>query len=90
MSTYEQAERVRDMIADRLLDGDSVVSVGIRNDGPDYGVGVTATQPVEIPALPRDLRGVAVSVVLTGGPAKSHSMASHAIGTFRRWWHRSC
>jgi hypothetical protein len=88
LSTYEQAERVRDMIADRLLDGKSVVSVGIRNDGANYGVGVTATYPIKIPTLPSDLRDVEVDVVLTPGPAQSHEAPSHARGAVRRLLHR--
>ena len=88
MSTYEQAERVRDMIADRLLDGKGVVSVGIRNDGSDFGVGVTATHPIKIPTLPRDLRDVVVDVVLTPGPAQNHGAPSHARSAARRLLHR--
>ncbi|MCF6391033.1 hypothetical protein L2K20_29085 [Mycobacterium sp. MBM] len=76
------------MIADRLLDGMSVVSVGIRNDGPNFGVGVTATHPVKIPTLPDDLRDVAVDVVLTGGPAHSHSSLLHTVSAVRRLFQR--
>ncbi len=76
------------MIADRLLDGKRVVSVGIRNDGSDYGVGVTATHPVTIPALPLDLRDVAVHVVLTAGPAYSHGASSNTKSAVRRLLHR--
>lgn len=76
LATYEQAERVRDIVADTLLDGVDVVSVGIRNDGVDYRVGVTATRPVTLPPLPRDLRDVAVNVVLTSGRARRQNSMS--------------
>ncbi|AQA04794.1 hypothetical protein BVC93_22910 [Mycobacterium sp. MS1601] len=76
------------MIADRLLDGVGVVSVGIKNDGCDYGVGVTATHPVELPSLPRELQNVVVSVVLTAEPAHHYGAASLAIGKVRRLWRR--
>ena len=78
MSTYEQAERVRDMIADRLLDGVRVVSVGIENDGSDYRVGVTATRDVALPTLPTDLQDVPVNVVLTSRPAQRQNLESGA------------
>jgi hypothetical protein len=84
LSTYEQAEQVRDMIADRLLDGVGVVSVGIRNVGSDYGVGVTATHPVQLPTLPGELQNVEVDVVLTAEPARRHGAAMK----LRRLWHR--
>lgn len=72
MSSYEQAEQVRDMIAGQLLDGVGVLSVGIKNDGADYCVAVTATHPVKLPALPSDLQDVVIDVVLAPGPARHH------------------
>jgi hypothetical protein len=83
MASLQHAERARDLIAEAVLDGERVVSVGIRNDAEDYSVGVTATAPVEIPPLPAELADVDVSV-RPGSPA-----FAQARSTRRRWGRRA-
>lgn len=73
MTDLSDAERARDLIADALLDGDRVVSVGLIDtiDG-GFSVGVTATTDIVLPDLPPDLARVPVLVRRTGGPITPH------------------
>lgn len=73
MATYEQAERARDELARRLLDGVRVISIGIRRAGTGYGVGITATRDLTVPALAAPLNKVHVAVRVTEGKGRRQS-----------------
>ena len=72
-TSYEEAERVRDFLSDRILDGRKAISVGIKGQPDAYVVGVTATKKLKtLPDLPADLTHVEVEIFRTDEPARAH------------------
>lgn len=77
-SAREQAAAARDIIADAVLDGLVVLSVGVyrSDDGSGFGVGVTATTDPDLPDLPDHLAGVPVTVNVTGSAPTAHGLTA--------------
>lgn len=79
MATLNQAKNARDRIADGLLDGRLVHSVGVEADGDDYSVGITASGPVNLPEMPPELAEVDVRIVFTSGQVVAQSTTSNRL-----------
>lgn len=84
MATLDQAKNARDRIADAILDGQAVHSVGIESDHDDYSVGITASRPVKLPDMPGELSEVDVHVVIVGGRVSAHTGGANRVAEFLR------
>lgn len=84
MATLQEAQRARDLIASQMLDGERVVSVGVRETDDGFGVGVTCSAFVALPELPEALRDVDIDIRWSG-PAELQGAARRNLWrSFRR------